>query len=163
METDDPAVVDDAVDDRGGHVAVAEHVAPPAEFQVRGEHHAPGLVAVGYDLEQEARAFDVGWTMRCGGMQAVAVDPATSVFTGAADPRRDGQAAAYSIVLFLYIVLVAFLFVKLLGADVVGDPEAKAMAEARKRRKVAARQAKAEGRPVPKPVRSTITSGDSPS
>jgi gamma-glutamyltranspeptidase/glutathione hydrolase len=42
----------------------------------------------------EARAFDVGWTMRCGGMQAVAVDPETGVFTGAADPRRDGYVAA---------------------------------------------------------------------
>ena len=47
---------------------------------------------------------------------------------------RYGPAAAYSIVLFLYIVVVAFLFVKLLGADVVGDPETKALAEARKRR-----------------------------
>ena len=49
------------------------------------------------------------------------------------------------------------------NADGTFSPKAKAMAEARKRRKVAARQAKAEGRPVPKPVRSTITSGDSPS
>lgn len=39
-------------------------------------------------------AFDVGWTMRCGGMQAVAVDPATGVMTGAADPRRDGYVVA---------------------------------------------------------------------
>ena len=34
------------------------------------------------------------WTMRVGGMQAVAVDPATAVMTGAADPRRDGYAVA---------------------------------------------------------------------
>lgn len=47
------------------------------------------LVRRGHD----ARAFDVGWTMRCGGMQAVAVDPATGVSTGAADPRRDGYVA----------------------------------------------------------------------
>ena len=38
-------------------------------------------------------AFDVGWTMRCGGMQAVALDQETGVFTGAADPRRDGYVA----------------------------------------------------------------------
>lgn len=37
--------------------------------------------------------FDVGWTMKCGGMQAVARDPATGVMTGAADPRRDGYVA----------------------------------------------------------------------
>jgi len=30
------------------------------------------------------------WTMKVGGMQGVAVDPATGVFTGGCDPRRDG-------------------------------------------------------------------------
>jgi gamma-glutamyltranspeptidase/glutathione hydrolase len=39
-------------------------------------------------------AFDTGWTMRCGGMQAVALDPVTGVMTGAADPRRDGYVVA---------------------------------------------------------------------
>lgn len=37
--------------------------------------------------------FDVGWTMRVGGMQAVARDPATGRLTGACDPRRDGYVA----------------------------------------------------------------------
>ncbi len=59
MEPDGAPVADDAVAGRGGHVAVAEHVAPPAGFQVRGGHHAPGLVTVGYDLEQESGALDV--------------------------------------------------------------------------------------------------------
>ena len=40
MEPDDASVVDDAVDDGGGHVAVAEHVAPSAELEVRGEDDA---------------------------------------------------------------------------------------------------------------------------
>ncbi|HJQ55274.1 MAG TPA: gamma-glutamyltransferase [Vineibacter sp.] len=30
------------------------------------------------------------WTMRVGGMQAIAIDPATGAMTGACDPRRDG-------------------------------------------------------------------------
>jgi gamma-glutamyltranspeptidase / glutathione hydrolase len=34
------------------------------------------------------------WTMRVGGMQAVAIDPVTGLMTGAADPRRDGYVAA---------------------------------------------------------------------
>jgi gamma-glutamyltranspeptidase/glutathione hydrolase len=38
-------------------------------------------------------AFDTGWTMRVGGMQAVARDPATGRLTGACDPRRDGYVA----------------------------------------------------------------------
>ena len=59
MESDDAAVVDDAVDDGGGHVAVAEHVAPSAELEVRGEDDASPFVAVGDDLEQEPGAVDV--------------------------------------------------------------------------------------------------------
>jgi hypothetical protein len=34
---------------------------------------------------------------------------------------RYGSAAAYAIILFLYVLLVAFVFVRILGADVVGD------------------------------------------
>ena len=49
----------DAVDDGGGHVAVAEHVAPSAELEVRGEDDASPFVAVGDDLEQEPGAVDV--------------------------------------------------------------------------------------------------------
>lgn len=33
------------------------------------------------------------WTMRVGGMQGIAIDPATGAMTGAADPRRDGYVA----------------------------------------------------------------------
>ncbi|CAM5770552.1 gamma-glutamyltransferase [Bosea minatitlanensis] len=54
---------------------------------------APETIAELVRRGHDARAFDVGWTMRCGGMQAVAVDPETGVFTGAADPRRDGYVA----------------------------------------------------------------------
>ncbi|MBL8673333.1 MAG: gamma-glutamyltransferase [Rhodospirillales bacterium] len=35
-----------------------------------------------------------GWTMKVGGMQGVAIDPATGAMTGAADPRRDGYVVA---------------------------------------------------------------------
>ena len=33
------------------------------------------------------------WTMRVGGMQAVAIDPGSGLMTGACDPRRDGYVA----------------------------------------------------------------------
>jgi len=33
------------------------------------------------------------WTMRVGGMQAVALDPASGLMTGACDPRRDSYVA----------------------------------------------------------------------
>jgi multiple sugar transport system permease protein len=38
---------------------------------------------------------------------------------------RFGPAAAYAVLLFLYVVIVAYAFVKLLGADVIGDARAK--------------------------------------
>ena len=59
MEAEDPAVVDDAVDDRGGHVPVAEHVAPSAGLEVRGGDDAAGLVAVRAGLEQKPGPVDV--------------------------------------------------------------------------------------------------------
>jgi multiple sugar transport system permease protein len=36
---------------------------------------------------------------------------------------RYGPAAAYAIVLFIYVLLVAFLFVRILGAEVIGDAD----------------------------------------
>ncbi len=55
---------------------------------------APETIAELQRRGHAIEAFDVGWTMRCGGMQAVARDPVTGVMTGAADPRRDGYVVA---------------------------------------------------------------------
>ena len=49
----------DAVDDRGGHVAVSEHLAPPSKLQIRTERHAPLLVGIRDDLEQESGPVDI--------------------------------------------------------------------------------------------------------
>ena len=60
--------------------------------QVEGRVPAAVVTALrgrGHDAQPFAE-----WTMKVGGMQAVAVDPATGVMTGAADPRRDGYAVA---------------------------------------------------------------------
>ncbi len=54
---------------------------------------APDVVAALKARGHGAESF-LDWTMKVGGMQAVAVDPATGVMTGAADPRRDGYAVA---------------------------------------------------------------------
>ena len=48
----------------------------PVHEELRGRGHA---LSSGPD-----------WTMRVGGMQGVAIDPATGVLTGGCDPRRDG-------------------------------------------------------------------------
>jgi gamma-glutamyltranspeptidase/glutathione hydrolase len=47
------------------------------------------LAALGHDVQPTDP-----WTRKVGGMQAIARCPATGVLTGAADPRRDGYAAA---------------------------------------------------------------------
>ena len=47
------------------------------------------LVARGH----AASHIGADWTMKVGGMQAIARDPLTGVLTGAADPRRDGHVA----------------------------------------------------------------------
>ncbi len=72
--------------------------------------------------------------------------------------QRYGAAAAYSILLFLLIMLIAFLFIKLLGADVVGDPETRAITEQRKRlRKLHKQQVQR----TKAKASQTITSGES--
>lgn len=58
-ELQEPAVVDDAVDDRGGHLVVSEHGAPAGELEVRGQDEAAFLVGIGDDLEQQSCAFRV--------------------------------------------------------------------------------------------------------
>ena len=49
----------DTVDDRGGHVAVSKHLAPPSKLQIRTERHAPLLVGIRDDLEQESGPVDI--------------------------------------------------------------------------------------------------------
>ena len=57
LESDEPSVVHGAVDQRGGHVLVAEHAPPAGELDVHDMGHAPGLVGIRYDLEQEPGAL----------------------------------------------------------------------------------------------------------
>jgi gamma-glutamyltranspeptidase/glutathione hydrolase len=60
--------------------------------QVEGRVPA-AIVAALRERGHDAQSF-ADWTMKVGGMQAVAINPATGVMTGAADPRRDGYAVA---------------------------------------------------------------------
>ena len=57
LEPDHPAVMHRPVHYRGGHARVAEHASPATELDVRGADHAPGLVGIRYDLEQEPGAL----------------------------------------------------------------------------------------------------------
>lgn len=119
------------------------------------------VVAVLFRTLDTMRMFDLPMGMIGPGKYSVETLSMFAYFENNA--LRYGPAAAYSIVLFVYIVVVALLFVKLLGADVVGDPETQAIADRRKRQRKLAKQARREGRPAPALTGSTITNGDSAS
>lgn len=92
------------------------------------------VVAVLFRALDTMRMFDLPWGMIGSGKYSVET---LSVFAYLeANATRYGPAAAYSIVLFLYIVLVAFLFVRMLGADVVGDESVKRTKAAKGRKKL---------------------------
>ena len=79
------------------------------------------VVAVLFRTLDTMRMFDLPWGMVGPGKYRVET---LSIFAyQEAAQSRYGPAAAYSIILFIYVLLVAFLFVKVIGADVVGDKD----------------------------------------
>jgi ABC-type sugar transport system permease subunit len=77
------------------------------------------VVAVLFRTLDTLRMFDLPYGMIGAGKYRVET---LSIFAyNEATQTRYGPAAAYAIVLFLYVLLVAFVFVKVLGADVIGD------------------------------------------
>jgi ABC-type sugar transport system permease subunit len=77
------------------------------------------VVAVLFRTLDTLRMFDLPYGMVGAGKYRVET---LSIFAyQEATQSRYGPAAAYAIILFLYVLLVAFLFVRILGADVIGD------------------------------------------
>jgi len=77
------------------------------------------VVAVLFRTLDTLRMFDLPYGMIGPGKYRVET---LSIFSYLeATQQRYGPAAAYAIILFLYVLLVAFLFVRVLGADVIGD------------------------------------------
>jgi ABC-type sugar transport system permease subunit len=77
------------------------------------------VVAVLFRTLDTLRMFDLPYGMIGPGKYRVET---LSVFAyQEMNATRYGSAAAYAIILFLYVLLVAYLFVKVLGADVIGD------------------------------------------
>ncbi|HEU5472520.1 MAG TPA: sugar ABC transporter permease [Actinophytocola sp.] len=96
------------------------------------------LVAVLFRTLDVLRMFDLPFVMI--GQRKFAVETLSMLAYDEASNLRYGPAAAYATVLFLYVALVAFVFVKLLGADVIG--------EARSQKRLVKRQDKGEVQPV---------------
>ncbi|QFG20806.1 carbohydrate ABC transporter permease [Actinomadura sp. WMMB 499] len=95
------------------------------------------LVAVLFRLLDVLRMFDLPAVLI--GVNQDSVETLTMIAWFEASNLRYGSAAAYATVLFVYIALIAYLFVKLLGADIIG--EAREETKRAKRQKARRRKA----------------------
>jgi multiple sugar transport system permease protein len=77
------------------------------------------LVAVLFRVLDVLRMFDLPYILI--GAQKRSVETVSMLAYDEANNLRYGPAAAYATILFIYVVIVAFVFVKLLGADIVGE------------------------------------------
>jgi multiple sugar transport system permease protein len=95
------------------------------------------LVAILFRGLDALRMFDLPYVMI--GRRKESVETLSMLAQEEASNQRIGPAAAYAVILFVYVALVAFAFVKLLGADVLGEARVRAKeAKQRKARAVAA-------------------------
>lgn len=91
------------------------------------------LVAVLFRLLDTLRMFDLPFVLV--GERKESVQTISILAYLEAREQRYGAAAAYATILFLYVAVVAFMFVKILGADVIGEArQRKSMAGGGRRR-----------------------------
>jgi multiple sugar transport system permease protein len=90
------------------------------------------LVAVLFRLLDNLRMFDLPYVLI--GAQKPSVETLSILAYLENNNTRYGPAAAYAVVLFLYVVVVSYAFVKLLGTDVIGDNRARTVKSAGRRR-----------------------------
>jgi multiple sugar transport system permease protein len=81
------------------------------------------LVAVLFRILDTLRIFDLPFVLI--GPHKDSVETLSMLAFDEANNVRYGPAAAYATVLFLYVAVVAYMFVKILGADVIGEARAK--------------------------------------
>lgn len=91
------------------------------------------LVAILFRGLDALRMFDLPYVMI--GQRKQSVETLSMLAQEEASQVRFGPAAAYAVVLFVYVCLIAYAFVKLLGADVIGEARARAK-ESKQRKKV---------------------------
>jgi multiple sugar transport system permease protein len=89
------------------------------------------LVAALFRILDILRMFDLPYVLIGRGKESVETLSVLAFLE--TDNSRFGPAAAYAVVLFFYIVIVAYAFVKLLGADVIGDNATPKKPKGRKR------------------------------
>ncbi|WP_026550164.1 sugar ABC transporter permease [Arthrobacter sp. Br18] len=94
------------------------------------------LVAVLFRLLDALRMFDLPFVLIGPGKESV--ETLSMLAWDESNQLRYGSASAFAIILFLYVALVAIVFVKLLGADVAGTKEVRALRRATRTRKAKA-------------------------
>nr|AGS50004.1 maltose/maltodextrin ABC transporter, permease protein MalF [uncultured bacterium esnapd26] len=77
------------------------------------------LVAMLFRCMDALRMFDLPYILV--GVQKHSVETLSMLAQNEASNVRFGPASAYSVLLFLYVFLIALAFVRLLGADLIGD------------------------------------------
>jgi multiple sugar transport system permease protein len=82
------------------------------------------LVAILFRGLDALRMFDLPYVMI--GRRKESVETLSMLAQDQASNLNIGPAAAYALVLFVYVAVVAYAFVKLLGADILGDARARA-------------------------------------
>ncbi|MEV4729496.1 sugar ABC transporter permease [Saccharopolyspora sp. NPDC049426] len=93
------------------------------------------LVAVLFRMLDSLRMFDLPFVLI--GQQKESVETLSMLAWQEATNVQYGPAAAYATIMFCYVAVVAFAFVKLLGADLLGEARSQVKAARRTRKAVA--------------------------
>ncbi|GAB3624951.1 sugar ABC transporter permease [Mariniluteicoccus endophyticus] len=91
------------------------------------------LVAVLFRLLDALRMFDLPYVLIGPGKRSV--ETLSMLAWDESNQLRYGPASAFSVILFCYVALVAFVFVRVLGADVTGTREKRQLEKAAARRR----------------------------
>jgi multiple sugar transport system permease protein len=99
------------------------------------------LVAVLFRCLDALRMFDLPYILI--GAQKNSVETLSMLAQNEASNVRFGPASAYAVMLFCYVLLIALAFIRLLGADLVGDRETRRANRAGRPRPAGRRRAEA--------------------
>jgi multiple sugar transport system permease protein len=93
------------------------------------------LVAILFRVMDVLRIFDLPFVLI--GARKESVETLSMLAFEEAGRLRYGPAAAYATILFLYVAVIAYIFVKLLGADLIGEARERGKQNRRRRAKAA--------------------------
>ncbi|GAB3969006.1 sugar ABC transporter permease [Actinoallomurus acanthiterrae] len=91
------------------------------------------LVAVLFRLLDVLRMFDLPFVLI--GAHKDSVNTLSMLAYDEANNLRYGPAAAFATILFVYVVVIAYAFVKLLGADIIGDARSRKSSTSKRAKK----------------------------